>query len=86
MKKSFKFPDSQAFTLFCTFLMRNDAYSSFMRNLSESSSVSDDRDFGRFNPKDYVNVAFIWSSTPEGSDYWLFLDSKWQFVVKLFKL
>lgn len=86
MKKSFKFADSQAFTLFCTFLKQNRAYNSFMRNLSESSSVSDDRDFARFNPKDYVNVAFFWSSTPEGSDYWSFLDREWQFVVKLFKL
>lgn len=85
MSNFFKSSDNLALSLFCVFLKQNRVYSSFMRNLSKSSSVSDIRDFDSFNPEDYVDGAFRWSSTPEGLDYWSFLDNKWRFVVNLFK-
>ena len=84
MKKSPKFPNNQAFSLFCTFLKRNDAYSSFMRNLSELRSFPYFKSFEDCTPDCYLLFAFHWGSTPEGGKYWDLLNDKWKLVLNLF--
>ena len=40
---------------------------------------------GLFNPIEYcelINMAFQWSSTPEGCEYWEKIDSKWRRRIK----
>lgn len=86
MKNPFKSSKFLALSLFCTFLKRNHVYHSFMRNFLKSLSGSDIKDLEKFDPEDYVGVAFAWPLTPEGANYWSFLDDKWRFIVKLFKL
>ena len=86
MRVFFKSPNSLASSLFRTFLKQNCAYDSFMRNLSKFSSASNFRNSSRFDPEDYVAVAFPWVSTPEGSAYWSKLDRKWCSAVRIFKL
>lgn len=38
-----------------------------------------------FNPEQYcelINIAFQWSLTPEGREYWQKLDDKWRKIIK----
>ena len=86
MRSFFKSSNRLASLLFRIFLKQNCAYDSFKRNLSRFSSFSSFRDFGRFNPEDYVAVVFPWASTPEGPGYWSKLDKKWCLVAQIFKL
>lgn len=86
MKKFFESRRNRALTLFAIFLMKQKAYGAFMRNFTSlDSSISfDDLTFHR--PRAYIIKAFNWTSTPEGADYWRFLDDKWSLVVSLFNL
>lgn len=84
MKKSFKFPDNPAFSLFCTFLRRNDAYGSFMRNFFEIRPFPYFGPFENYTPDSYLLSAFDWELTPEGGKYWDFLNDKWKLVLTLF--
>lgn len=86
MKKFFESRRSRPLTLFAIFLMRNKAYGAFMRNFSSlDSSISFD-DLATRHPRTYIIDAFNWASTPEGADYWRYLEDRWCLVVSLFNL
>lgn len=84
MKKFSKSPNNSALSLFCTFLKRNGAYSSFMRNSSELRPFPYYEPFENFTPDCYILSAFHWASTPEGAKYWDLLNDKWKLVLNLF--
>lgn len=84
MEKSPKFPNNLAFSLFRVFLKRNDAYSSFMRNLFELQPFPYFRSLEDHTPDCYILSAFHWGSTPEGEKYWDLLNDKWKLVLNLF--
>ena len=61
---------------FIKFLVRNNAYTTFMRNLAEGlGSWSSYRDT---NKDVYILGAFVWSKTPEGHDTWSNLSDVWE--------
>lgn len=86
MKKYFASRRDRALTLFLIFLEKNKAYAAFMCNFTGfDSSISFD-DLAVHRPRAYITKAFNWSSTPEGADYWRFLDDQWSLVVSFFNL
>lgn len=85
MKKTFKPIKKPSVDLFFTFLKRNGAYDSFMRNSSDLGAAYGTVDFSCTTPDYYLSGAFPWVTTREGRDYWKLLDYKWNLVVDLFK-
>lgn len=83
MKKSSKSPVNQVSSLFCTFLKRNNAYDSFVRNSSDSRVFPIDW-LKDIIPECYILFAFRWASTPEGRKYWSLLNDKWKLALNLF--
>lgn len=86
MKQQSNSFENLALDLFITFLGRNDAYGSFLRNCSKNPSYPDISFLKNFTPDLYIFGAFFWDSTPEGKDYWQFINDKWNLVLSLFKL
>lgn len=86
MKKSSRSFESLSLSLFITFLGRNDAYGSFLRNCSKNPSYPDISVLKNLTPDSYVYGAFLWEKTPEGFDYWKLINDKWTLVLTLFNL
>ena len=71
---------------FFKFLEAEGALLSYFNNLIESRvgvtefyhKITGDSCF----PDNYVDGAFLWESTPEGSSYWLGIDAKWLSLLK----
>lgn len=84
MEKAFKPLQNLSLSVFFTFLEQNDAYDSFMRNLSDPDLAHGIDDLNCARPSNYIACAFFWPSTPEGNMYWRLLDYKWSLVRNLF--
>ena len=72
---------------FFEFLTQNKCTLAFLRNFLASREGDGDvvdqlvEAFKR-DPERMVGSNFVWSKTPEGSDYWKSLDSKWKGLFK----
>jgi len=76
-KSSEYFDDFLTDAEFRDFLIRNNAYESFIEYANKSFSDDFEYEFehGRYS---YIDHAFTWSDTREGSDFWVNLDNKWR--------
>ena len=70
---------------FFEFLTQNKCTLAFLRNfLAYREGVEDGNvvdwlvEVFKSDPEKMIASSFVWSRTPEGSDYWTSLDSKWR--------
>ena len=74
---------------FFEFLTQNKCTLAFLRNFLASRDGDEDGDVVdclvesfKSDPKRMIASNFVWSKTPEGSDYWKGLDSEWKGLFK----
>ena len=75
--------------IFVNFLMNNNAYASFIKNLKNKNCELNNKkhktieslcdDIIEYN---YLYLPFVWRSTPEGFDYWNKLNLDWRYSIK----
>lgn len=68
--------------VFKEFLHKNGCYRKFVDNLEPSDSEY--KKYQNFEvklkysePDDFIICSFVWSKTPQGSDYWNEINNKW---------
>lgn len=62
---------------FRRFLIENGAYENYIKNCENFSGSNFISNFHEYDKRDFIDLAFTWSRTPEGQRYWLNLESKW---------
>jgi hypothetical protein len=64
---------------FISFLEKNKIFTNFSTNLKQNEIVKTTEEmFNRVEPKNWFYSAFDWYTTPEGFDYWMRYNKKWQ--------
>ena len=66
---------------FRDFLIKNDAYGRFIKNV-ENLKPKFKNKFSSCDRKDYINYAFNWEDTDENYDFWSDLDYDWKDIIK----
>ena len=61
---------------FANFLKKHHAYKKYVHNLTKYNTIQ--KFFNRYAKDNYISNAFSWSRTPEGSTYWLKINSDWK--------
>lgn len=69
----------QAKRRFYSWLQKNGAYEQYKRNrhITNNSPSAWGHRYRFSSPVDFINWAFDWEVTPEGSDFWFDLHLKW---------
>lgn len=64
---------------FLSFLKRNDCYCEYKENFINSGYYFNFRELMNIEPrKSYISMAFHWSSTLQGFNYWSGMHIKWK--------
>lgn len=72
--------------LFIDFLKENNCYIKFKDNFFRENPEGDFADFIHRSVYNIFIIAFCWSETPEGREYWRNLNYKWNDFVSINKL
>lgn len=65
---------------FRNFLIKNDAYEAFCRNVADQRGgicFSDVTGNGEYGLHGVIDASLTWAETPEGSEYWSELNTDW---------